>query len=353
MNTLHRHILSLGFTRWAMLLFIGLFLIHLGDFIGQSGDYIKAISAGRGEYLLQYFALRFPGFLATWLPVSVAAAALLSSWPMLRQGTLVALCAAGIPVRRVFAALLGLSLAVGALGFALQDQIIPRLDPEKKFAYLRMDGTLKINENISRSLGWHDGNFFWCVQQALPEEGRYHQVAIFGATGTQHHGPLVMADDLLWKNGEWRLNHPVVAKNYFTPSRILADCTLAEAGLHLSVDAATLVEQLKQDRARTSDQLFAVHSENAWGYLMLRICFGLLPFLCLIFALPSFVRLEGVNLLGSALGRSVMWMLVPILGYWLLSRILISNSTYVISGTALVLGCLISVGSWRWWTMRL
>ena len=150
-----------------------------------------------------------------------------------------------------------------------------------------------------------------------------------------------------------RLNHPVVAKNYFTPSRIIAECTLAEVGLHMSVDAATLVEQLKQDRARTSDQLFAVHSENSWGYLMLRICFGLLPFLCLVFALPSFVRLEGVNLLGSALGRSVMWMIVPILGYWLLSRILISNSTYVISGTALVLGCLISVGSWRWWTMRL
>ena len=353
MNTLHRHILSLAFTRWAMLLFIGLFLIHLGDFIGQSGDYVKAIGAGRGGYLLQYFALRFPGFLAAWLPISVAAAALLSAWPMLRQGTLVALCAAGIPVRRVFASLLGLAAVIGVFSFFLQDQIIPRLDPEAKFARMRMDGELQLNQSVSRSLGWRDGDFFWCVQSAVPEDGRYDNVAVFGAGGANHHGPLVMADRLFWQNGGWRLKNPVVAKNHHVPVRVIADCAPADVGLKLSVDGATLVEQLKQDRARTSDQLFAVRSENAWGYVILRVCFGLLPFLCLMFALPSFVRLEGINRLGNALGRSVVWMLVPLLGYWVLSRILISNSTYVISGTLLVLGSLISAGSWRWWTMRL
>jgi lipopolysaccharide export LptBFGC system permease protein LptF len=353
MNTLHRHILSLAFTRWAMLLFIGLFLIHLGDFIGQSGDYIKAIGAGRGSHLLQYFALRFPGFLAAWLPISVAAAALLCAWPMLRQGTLVALCAAGIPVRRVFASLLGLAAVIGVFSFVLQDQIIPRLDPEAKFARMRMQGELQLNQSVSRSLGWRDGDFFWCVQSAVPEDGRYDQVAVFGAGGANHHGPLVMADSLWWQNGGWRIRNPVVAKNYQVPTRVITEGTLADVGLTLSVDAATLVEQLKQDRARTSDQLFAVRSENAWGYVILRVCFGLLPFLCLMFALPSFVRLEGINRLGNALGRSVVWMLVPLLGYWLLSRILISNSTYVISGTLLVLGSLISAGSWRWWTMRL
>ena len=43
---------------------------------------------------------------------------------------------------------------------------------------------------------------------------------------------------------------------------------------------------------------------------------------------------------------------VPILGYWLLSRIMVSNGTHVIAGTVVVLGGLISVGGWRWWTMR-
>ncbi len=352
MSTLHRHILGLGFTRWAMLLFIGLFLMHLGEFIGKNGDYVSALGAGRTTELLQYFALRFPAFLAAWLPISAAAAALLTAWPLLRQGTLIALCAAGIPVRRVFASLVGLALGIGALGFILQDQAIPRLELEVSFAQQRMLGKLQLNQTISRTLGWQDGELFWCAQNAVPEEGHYHQVAVFGASGSRHRGVLLMADTLFWQQGQWRLRQAAVVSDYRSAVQLRDECSLAEVGLQLSVDAAALVEKVKQDRNRSSDQLFAVGSENAWGYLMLRICFGLLPVLCLLFALPGFIRMEGRNHLGTQIARALGWMLIPILGYWLLSRILVSNSTYVITGTTVVLGGLIGVGSWRWWTMR-
>lgn len=352
MSTLHRHILALGFTRWAMLLFIGLFLMHLGEFIARNGDYISAVAAGRGAFLLQYFALRFPGYLAIWLPISAATAALLTAWPLLRQGTLVALCAAGIPVRRVFASLIGLALGIGVLAFALQDQAIPRLDIEAKFAQQRMVGKLELNQTISRTLGWPDGELFWCAKDAVPEEGHYDQLAVFGASGARHRGLLLIADSLFWRDGVWHLRNAALISDYHSPLQLRPECTLAEAGLRLGVDAATLVEKVKQDRNRTSDQLFAVHSENAWGYLMLRLCFGLLPVLCLLFALPGFIRLEGRHNLGSQIARSLAWMAVPILGYWLLSRILISNSTYVITGTSVVLGSLFGAGGWRWWTMR-
>lgn len=352
MSILHRHTLSLGFTRWAMLLFLGLFLIHVGDFVALSGDYVDALGAGRGADLAAYFALRFPRFLAAWLPISVAGAALLTAWPMIRQGTLVALCAAGIPVRRVFTSLLILALGVGLLGFALQDQVIPRVDPEARYAQARMMGKLELNQSVGRTLAWHDSGLFWCARQAFPEEGRYLQVAIFGDTGAQHRGALVMADALFWRNDGWWLARPVVVKDYQSPVQARDECPVGDVGLHLAVDLPTLVERLKQDRHRTSDQLFTVHSDNALGYVLLRACFGLLPVLCLMFALPGFIRVEGRNNLGLAIGRSAVWMVVPLLGYWVLSRILISNSTYVLTGTSVVLGGLILVGGWRWWTMR-
>jgi lipopolysaccharide export LptBFGC system permease protein LptF len=352
MSLLHRHTLSLAFTSWAMLLFIGLFLIHLGDLIGFSGDYVAAMGAGRGDQVLQFLALRFPAFLAAWLPVSAAAAGLLTAWPLLRQGTLVALCAAGIPVRRTFSSMLVLALGIGVLGFVLKDQVIPRLEPEIKFARARMIGKLQLNQTVSRSLGWHDSGLFWCAQNALPEDGRYNQIAVFGDQGARHRGLMVVADALFWRDGAWYLNNAAVISTYHTPIAVRPEVGLADLGLTLSVDAKTLVERLKQDRNRPSDELFAVDSPNAWGYLMLRICFGMLPLLCLLFALPSFIRMEGRNHLGLQIARAIAWMLVPLLGYWVLSRILISNSTYVITGTAVVLGGLISVGSWRWWTMR-
>lgn len=352
MSILHRHTLSVGFTRWALLLFIGLFLIHLGDLLNASGDYVGAMSAGRGMEVLQYFALRFPGFLAAWLPISAAAAALLTAWPLLKQGTLVALCAAGIPVRRVFASLLWLALGIGALGFALQDQVITRLEPEVKFAKSRMEGKLKLNQGVGRSLGWHDGEHFWCARYAVPEEGRYDHVAVFSSGRTEQRGPLMMADALLWRDGAWRLVRPVMVKSYQGAVERRDVAQLTDLGLSLGVDASTLVERLKQDRTRPSQELFAVGSQNAWGYLMLRLCYALLPLLCLMFALPGFIRMEGRNHLGLQLLRSVAWMAVPLLGYWILSRILISNSTHVITGTVLVLGSLLSVAGWRWWTMR-
>jgi lipopolysaccharide export LptBFGC system permease protein LptF len=352
MSILHHHVAGQGFTRWAMLLFIGLFLIHLGDFIGQSGDYVESLGAGRGEHLLHYLALRFPSFLAAWLPVSVAGAALLTAWPMMRQGTLVALCAAGIPVRRIFAGLLGLALGVGVLGFVLQDQIIPRLEPEVRFAKARMQGKLKLGESVGRTLAWHDSGLYWCAQHAYAEDGRYLQVAVFGDAGARHRGLLVMADALTWKDGGWRLIRPVVVNNYHTPVTVREECTPAEIGLTLSADLATLVEQVKQDRTRTSDQLFSVGSDNAAGYLWLRLSFGLLPLLCLLFALPGFIRLEGRHHLGLAIGRAMVWMAIPLVGYWVLARILVSNSTYVLIGTAVVLGGLGLAGAWRWWTMR-
>jgi lipopolysaccharide export LptBFGC system permease protein LptF len=353
MKTLHRHILSLAFARWAMVLFIGLFLILLGDFIGNIGRYLEALEKGRGEHVLFYFVLRFPGFLAAWLPVSAAAAALLTAWPMLRQGTLVALCAAGIPVRRVYGSLLGLSIAIGLLGFVLQDQAIPRLDPEAKLAKAVMLGGLKSGETVTRTVGWHDGGHFWCAQYARPEEGLYENIAVFSSLTNNRRNAILIADKLQWKNNAWEVTRPVLLNDDIQPAVTAQQTTLAALGLHLQTDAATLIERLKQDKNRTSDQLLNVHAENAWGYILLRISFGLLPLLCLIFALPSFLRLEGRHNLGNALGRAFMWMVIPIVGYWVLSRILVSNSTYVFTGTAIVLGGLLISGGWRWWMMRL
>ncbi len=353
MKTLHRHILSLAFSRWAMVLFIGMFLILLGDFIGNIGRYLDAIAHGRSQHLFHYFALRFPGFLAAWLPVSVAAAALLTAWPMLRQGTLVALCAAGIPVRRVYASLIGLSLAIGVLGFGLQDQAIPRLDPEAKLAKARMEGKLEFNQSISRTVGWHDGEHFWCSQYAQPEDGIYQNVAVFNTGPHEKRGAILLADKMHWIQGAWQLINVVVLANDVMPAKNFATASLTDVGVILNTDAANLILRLQQDKNRTSDELLAVHAENAWGYILLRISFGLLPVLCLLYALPGFLRLEGSHNLGAALVRAFAWIIVPLVGYWVLSRILVSNSTYVFTGTAIVLGALIVSGSWRWWRMRL
>jgi lipopolysaccharide export LptBFGC system permease protein LptF len=353
MSTLHRHLFSIAFTKWAMVLFIGLFLILLGEFIGNMGWYLDVIAEGRGIHFLYYLAFRFPSYMAAWLPISVAVAVLLTAWPMLRQGTLVALCAAGIPLRRIFTSTLVLSLIIGLMGFLLQDQVIPRMNPEAKLAKTRMDGQLQFNQSVTRTVGWHDGDHFWAAQYARPEDGEYYNIAVFSTRTSAPRATVMIADALIWKNGQWELTRPVIVANDVDPVKKLAQASVTEAGFTLTRSAKSLIEYLKQDKNRTSDQLLAVQSDNAWGYIVLRASFGLLPLLCLLFSLPGFVRLDGRHHLGSALARAFIWAIIPLIGYWLLSRVLISNSTYVFTGASVVLGGLLSAGLWRWWTMRL
>src|SRR5580658_7910447 len=177
MNTLDRYVLSTAFTRWAMVLFIGVFLIVLGDFIANMGIYLRAIHKHHLDFLAEYFIYRFPEFMAIWLPLSAAAAGLLTAAPMLRQGTLIALLAAGVAPWRVFASLLVLAVAVGALGLVLKDQVIPRVAPEAKLARDRMEEKLGREEERPRAVGWHDGEHFWSSQAAQPDAVVYRNIA--------------------------------------------------------------------------------------------------------------------------------------------------------------------------------
>jgi lipopolysaccharide export LptBFGC system permease protein LptF len=106
MSTLDRYIFGAACSRWALVLVLGIFLAYLGDFIASMGDYLGAIAAHRGLLFLQYSIIRFPSVLVSWLPLSVAVAALLTVTPMIRQGTLVALSAGGLAPRRIFRSLL-------------------------------------------------------------------------------------------------------------------------------------------------------------------------------------------------------------------------------------------------------
>ena len=274
MNTLDRYVATTAFTRWAMVLFIGVFLIVLGDFIANMGIYLRAIQKHHLDYLAEYFIYRFPEFLAIWLPPSAAAAGLLTAAPMLRQGTLIALLAAGVAPWRVFASLLVLAVAIGALGLVLKDQVIPRVAPEAKNAKDRMEEKLGREEERPRAVGWHEGEHFWSSQAALPDSVVYRNIAVFGAEGSHHASSMVIADTLSWKDGHWLLTNAAHVGDEAQPYTVLPLCRVEEVGLTLGGDPEQLAGRLKLDTHKTSDELLAANAALAWGMIAMRIAFG-------------------------------------------------------------------------------
>lgn len=351
MKTLDRHVLEAAFTRWALVLMLGIFLIIIGDFIGKMGDYIGAIAHGRGLFLLEFYLYRFPEFMTIWLPLSTAVAGLLTAAPMLRQGTLVALAAAGIAPRRVFASMLALALVVGGLGFVLKDQVNPRLAPLAELSRQRMVGSLKADEERARTVGWREGAHFWAVKQAWPDAAEYRQLAVFGAEGARTDSAMVIADRLFWRDGAWRFAEAVVING----SSIVrhAECTIAEAGIALAPDPDQLAIRLKSDNDKTSTELLTSHASKAWGKLDLRISFALLAPLCLLFALPGFIRFDRRGNMASLIISSLGYTLVPIVAHGLLVRLLVSSTVNAAVLSVVVIAVLFIAGGWRWWSMRL
>ncbi|MBA3937402.1 MAG: LptF/LptG family permease [Planctomycetes bacterium] len=351
MKILDRNVIEAAFTRWALVLLLGIFLIFIGDFIGKMGDYIGAIAHGRSLFLIEFYLYRFPEFMTIWLPLSTAVAGLLTAAPMLRQGTLVALAAAGIAPRRVFTGMLLLAVAVGALGFVLKDQVNPRLARLAELSRQRMVGSLKADEERARSVGWQEGDHFWAVMQAWPDVGEYRQVGVFGADGARTESTMLLAERLFWRDDAWRLAEAVVVHSSTIDRH--QECTVAEAGIALTPDPDQLAVLLKSDNDKTSSELLASHANKAWGKINLRISFALLAPLCLLFALPGFIRFDRRGNIATLIISSLGYTLIPIVAHGLLVRLLVSSTVNAAVLSVVVIVALFMVGAWRWWRMRL
>jgi lipopolysaccharide export LptBFGC system permease protein LptF len=332
---------------------IGMFLIMVGEVVGKMGRYIEAFGKGRAWAVIEFLVLRFPELMSTWLPISVAVAALLTAWPMLRQGTLVALSASGLPPRRIFAVMVLFAVAVGALAFVLRDQVVPRLAEPVDNAWERMSGRLRAGEVPPRSAGWREGDRFWCARWAKPDEGEFRQLAVFPASGAWGGGTVALIERMVWSGGAWKLmGVQAITAPGAEPLTFIA-CPPETIGLSISGDPAAVADRLTIDARKSSDELFRTRADKARSTLALRVYFSLLPLLCLLFALPGFVQLEGRSRLGAVVARTLALLAVPLVGSWVLGRLLVAHGTHAFAACLTVAGILLLIGGWRWWTMRL
>jgi lipopolysaccharide export LptBFGC system permease protein LptF len=350
-STLDRYLLfELALLRWALLLMLGTFLLMLGDFIGQMGYNVQLLKNSHFDLLARYYLLRFPEFLLVWLPMSLPGAALLTAIPMLRQRTVIALAAAGIPPRRVFAALIPLALVCGGLGFVLKDQVVPSLQDEIEYVQALMDGKMAAGEMRATSAGWRSRDTHWSVQAALPAVGDYRIVVAFRQAARYDDDLTVVADRLHWVDRQWLLENVVVVRG--GQQRQIARATPRDLGLEQDFAPETLALALRPDDAKTSDE---VHKSKGTRYkqvLAQRVAWAFLPLLCLLFALPSFLR-QGRGSVGTATAASLILAVVPMVALGALGKLMISAGTDPVILASVLVVALLAVGVWRWWRMSL
>ncbi len=349
MKTLDRHVLSLAIGRWLTVLTIGTGLMILGDFIANLGDFARVLGSSQWWLFFVYIACRLPEFLQTWLPMSTLAAAMLTALPMLRQGTLVALGAAGIAPARVFRMFTIVAFATGLAGYVLGDQVVPRLVPVVERVQAAMAGKAKLNQERARPVGWRSGPVLWSAGFSLPSAGVYN--AIVGFRDDRTSKRMLMADALEWKDGSWYLvNIDLSEGDRLTH---LDRATPSQVGLSLDQEPEALSEALRPDNARTSDELWRSGSPRFTQITAGRIGAALLPLLCLWFALPRFIRWADRSRLAAATVQTLLWAALPLAGVGILTRVLITAGAHPLPLALGALGFLLSLAWLRFRRMRL
>lgn len=348
MTILDRHLIGIGLQRWAMVLFLGTFLIMLGDFIAQVGLYLDALFSSRWWIFLVYEAVSLPAFVVTWLPLSTVVAAMLTAAPLINQGTLTALGAAGVAPSRVFRVFVLLGIATGIVSFVITDQFAPRLVPLVDRLELAMEGKGDLRTDRDRAAGWRSGACLWSAENGRPAAALFGKVAAFRADDSRR---MLSARLLTWQDGGWMLRDGVVVDGEAQQAFIMARPT--DLGFELKFDREALVNVLRADDSRTSDELLATHAKRRYQILCYRIAVALLPLLCLLYGLPRFVRWTDRTRLPVVGAKAVVWALVPMLMVGLLARLLVSAGAQPVFLAVGVLGVTSVIGWLRWRRMAL
>jgi len=348
MKLLDQAMLRWAVGKWVGVLVIGTFLVLLGEFIAKLGDYVKVLFSSQWWLLPLYFAIRIPDFLATWLPLATLVAAMFVIAPMHKQGTLVALSAAGVAPRRVFRVFLGLAVAACGLSYALADQILPRLLPWEERVQAALQGKRALDEDRIRPAGWNGDGTYWSAGASLPGAGEFRRVAIFRQDGSRR---MAYAESLRWTPEGWRLEGVVLAEE--DRAVTLATTTPAAIGMPLPQDLTALREQLRPDSARTTGDLLATGHPRALRILAWRATVALLPLLCLLYGLPRFLPWIDRGRPAVTAMVALLWVLIPLASAGVLSRLLVSAGAQPLFLAAGALGAVLTFGWLRWSRMRL
>jgi lipopolysaccharide export LptBFGC system permease protein LptF len=244
-----------------------------------------------------------PDLLAPLLPLAAVGGALISMAPMLKRSELVALAASGVSVRRACRGIFVVGLLLGAINFALNDQIAPRLETARQAAESTLSG------KHQRGQVWHrpeTGSDWFATGVNLADP---LMPEIYGLLVATKDGSLLRAERLSWDDERWWLLSPHLVTD--DARRISAERLPCDGALALP-PPAQLSADLASRYALTSSELISRGGRLNLSMAAQRILSALTPVLALLCALPVFARFANRDALIPAAIRALLCAAIPL-----------------------------------------
>lgn len=192
----------------AILLGISIFVLSL-EAISYSRE-ILALRPDTSWIVPEYILYRSPGTLATFLPVSMLLAMLLTLTELSYRNEVSALWAAGLSPARIVVLLLPLALLAGGLNFLLVDAGVPAADPTLREWGIGDYGKEKLKVGEKDPIWLRSGTDIMRAGSANPESTVLKDVIIFRRDADGLLNEQIFADDAALSDGRWLLRGAVV-----------------------------------------------------------------------------------------------------------------------------------------------
>lgn len=218
-------IISWMLTRMIMTRFFGI-LIGITFFVLslEVASYIKEILAldrGSAAIVLKYMIMRSPATLATFLPMSMLLALLLTLTELSYRNEISAVWAAGVSPLRLIFMLLPVAFVTGGLLFLLNDQAIPSAAPQLKEWGVADYGKKKLKMGERDPIWMRSGTDILRAASSNPESTQLEDVIIFRRDANGILREQIIAQKAALDGERWNLKNVIVYyRENLPPSRL-------------------------------------------------------------------------------------------------------------------------------------
>jgi lipopolysaccharide export system permease protein len=171
---------------------------------------ILALDPGSTSIMFRYILMRAPSTLATFLPMSMLLAILLTLTELSYRNEITAIWSSGISPRRLIVMLLPLAFVSGGINFLLNDQAIPAVAPQLKEWGVADYGKKKLKLGERDPIWMRSGTDILRAASSNPQSTVLEDVIIFRRDPNGILLEQIVAKEAVLKDERWDLKNVIV-----------------------------------------------------------------------------------------------------------------------------------------------
>ncbi len=312
MSLLTRYLVREFFRLFSLCLTGGVTLYLVIDLFDRINKFIRY--GATAKWVLLYLLYKIPLVVYQIVPATMLLAVLLTLGLMTKHNEVLALRTSGIPVSRIAAPFIGMSLLVSVAAFLLNEYVVsPAFQRSEYIRRILIKGKVPYSMMVRDRIWYKGDEGFYTIASFLPARKEMQGVTWFRVSRPFHLSKRIDASKAIWDGDRWIFYD--VEERTFRSGELVKVTRSKKKAIRL----AETPEDFEVLRTQTDDMPFRklrryIRRIESEGYdstpyrvdLQVKISFPLLNIITVFLAIPFALRLPRIGGLAAATGMSLV-----------------------------------------------